>query len=73
MPLRSNPEDCIDRTNRAKLHDPLVAILWELVEDHLANDIGIDMDLVRVHHGAGVSLPIFRRINQTSVEPARPS
>ncbi|WP_292349504.1 hypothetical protein [Mesorhizobium sp.] len=59
---RSDPEDCIDRTDRAKLLDLLVAVLRELIEDHRANDIRIDMDLVRVHHGAGVSLPIPRRM-----------
>jgi hypothetical protein len=48
-----------------------VAILRELVEDHLASDIRIDMDLVRVHHRADVSLHAAGlRRHSTVSEPA---
>lgn len=39
-------EDGVDRADSRQRGDLLVAIPRKLIEDHLAGDVGIDMDLV---------------------------
>ncbi len=49
MPLHSiQSEDCIDRTVGTHLLDPFMPILGELLDNHLAREIGIDVQLIGV-------------------------
>lgn len=63
---QSNSEDCIVGASRAETLDRLIAVLRELIDDHRANDIGINGNLIVVHRAASVSgQPCFHREGQT--------